>query len=360
MSFPVLLEPEVNGWMPKPYWVAYDESAIEDMGDSVDLNELVPEARAYANDHLGAVDDSIVCLWVDPQNDFCHRAGSLFVGGIDGNAGEADTWRYGSFITGNVHRIRRLITSTDEHEKESIDHGFRLMDADGNSPEPFTMVTNESLRNGEWMVRPEYGSKMQDYYLAYTEELERLRGHGIVIWPYHCIEETVGALITPFAKKCCEWWGAVRGLPVENLRKSNHRDIEFYSIFRPDVRSERFTSLAKDMVDRGDRLLASLLHEMNSGARVVFGGEAASHCVGWSVQDFIEYILEERDDYRSLLRKIVVLTDCTSPIVVRDEEGNVIPGSTTDYRQSTYEMFDRWSSLGVVLAESMTPIDEWK
>lgn len=353
-----LIAPTVEGWMPLPKWTREWDEAID--LTPVNLNVLVPQAQQFAKDHLGAIDDRLVCLWIDPQWDFCHQSGSLFVGGAGGVDGVYDTWRYGRFLCGNLHRVNWLITTEDTHDRESIEHGYRLMDREGNCPPAFTMITSDDLLSGVWRVRPEYGEGLQAYYIEYVTAMEKNRGHGLFIWPYHCIEQTVGAMIMPYAKSVCEWWGAVRGKQVIHYRKDEHRDVEFHSVFRPDVRDDRFIDSCRPMVAKGMLLMQTLVRALEARRYVVFGGEAASHCVGWSVDDFATFVAETHPGSSAeLLSRVVVLTDCTSAIVVRDENGVPIPGPTTDYRPATEQMFNRWRELGMILTESTVPVDVW-
>lgn len=353
-----LIEPPVKGWLPLPKWTREWDEAID--LTPVNLNVLVPKAELFAKEHLGETNDQLVILWIDPNWDFCHQSGSLFVGGAGGVDGVYDTWRYGRFACGNVHRIAAMYISEDDHERESIEHAYRLIDHDGNPPPAFTMVSSEDLKSGVWRVRPEYGEEMQAYYIEYVSAMEKNRGHGLQIWPYHCIEQTVGAMVMPYVKSVAEWWGAIRGRQAEHYRKDGHRDVEFHSIFRPDVRDNRFISSCMAMVEKGQRLLSTLVLALFEGKYVVIGGEAASHCVGWSVDDLIGYILTNYPNEASvLLSRIVIFTDCTSAIVVRDENGEPIPGPSTDYRPAVEEMYARWRKHGLILTKSTVPVDDW-
>ena len=270
---------------------------------------------------------------------------------------------WGRFVCGNLHQIARIIPTGDVHELLSIEHAYRLSDAEGNCPPAFTVVTSEDLRTGRWFVRPEYGETMRRHYAEVVAGLEIRRGYGLVIWPYHCIEETGGALMMPFAKSCCEWWGAVRGEGkyVEHFRKENHRDFTFHSVFRSDMPDTIALGSAGEMDRRAKALRQTLIGDLvGKGRYVAFLGEAASHCLGWSVDDFVdEELIEILTKANVPMSHLVVLTDCTAPIVVRDARGEIIPGPTTDYRPATELMFDRWRNLGMTLVDSTVPVDEW-
>ena len=63
---------------------------------------------------------------------------------------------------------------------------------------------------------------------------------------------------------------------------------------------------------------------------ILVAGEARSHCVAWTVADLLQEI-EARDG--SLARKVVLLDDCSSPVVV---QGVV---DFTDAAEAAYERF---------------------
>jgi nicotinamidase-related amidase len=80
---------------------------------------------------------------------------------------------------------------------------------------------------------------------------------------------------------------------------------------------------------------------------VIIAGQAKSHCVAWTIADLLTEI-QEKDP--SLAKKVYLLEDCTSPVVV--------PG-IVDYAQPADEAFKRFAAAGMHLVKSTQPLDSW-
>ena len=80
---------------------------------------------------------------------------------------------------------------------------------------------------------------------------------------------------------------------------------------------------------------------------VVIAGQAKSHCVAWTVHDLLDGI-RERDP--SLARKIYLLEDCTSPVVVSE---------VVDFTEAADEAFARFADAGMHLVNSTQPLTDW-
>ncbi len=80
---------------------------------------------------------------------------------------------------------------------------------------------------------------------------------------------------------------------------------------------------------------------------VVIAGQAKSHCVAWTIQDLLEDGLRRDGE---LARKVYLLEDCTSPVVV--------PG-VIDYTDQADAAFQRFAEAGMHLVRSTDPIDRW-
>jgi nicotinamidase-related amidase len=80
---------------------------------------------------------------------------------------------------------------------------------------------------------------------------------------------------------------------------------------------------------------------------VVIASQAKSHCVAWTIDDLLRGV-EERD--RRLARKVYLLEDCTSPVVV--------PGAI-DYTDEADAAFHRFAAAGMHVVRSTDPIAGW-
>ena len=80
---------------------------------------------------------------------------------------------------------------------------------------------------------------------------------------------------------------------------------------------------------------------------VIIAGQAKSHCVAWTIDDLLsDIILKDRN----LVRKIYLLEDCTSPVV--------IPGAI-DYTDQADASFRRYSDEGMHVVRSTDPLETW-
>ncbi|MGZ4913251.1 MAG: hypothetical protein ACXVI3_06465 [Halobacteriota archaeon] len=96
----------------------------------------------------------------------------------------------------------------------------------------------------------------------------------------------------------------------------------------------------------------ALLDTLFRSDSLLIGGEAASHCLAWSIKDLLTHILGADP---KLAQKVYILQDCTSPVVVRDPAGAVL----VDYTPQQAKAFDGSQKAGMHLVNSTDPIDTW-
>jgi nicotinamidase-related amidase len=80
---------------------------------------------------------------------------------------------------------------------------------------------------------------------------------------------------------------------------------------------------------------------------VSIAGQAKSHCVAWTIDDLLGEILAQ-DPH--LARKVYLLEDCTSPVVV--------PG-VVDFTAQADAAFQRFADAGMHLVRSDVPLVNW-
>jgi len=80
---------------------------------------------------------------------------------------------------------------------------------------------------------------------------------------------------------------------------------------------------------------------------IVIAGQAKSHCVAWTIDDLLTEILAQD---ASLAKKVYLLEDCTSPVVV--------PG-VIDYTDQADAAFKRFADAGMRVVNTATPIEDW-
>lgn len=237
------------------------------------------------------INDGIALLIIDPQNDFHPPDGSLAVPGA-----VEDSQRIASLIDSNMDSIGRIVVTLDSHHPMHIGHANFWVGQDDNTPSPFTQITAESIRAGEWRARD---NAVQAWALIYAEQLEAGGRFTIMIWPDHCLLGSTGHAVHPVLYSALSAWSTHRGRCVDWLLKGQNNLTEMYSALKAEVEipEDPTTSLNKPMID----MLAN-------HPKVVCCGEAKSHCVNFTVRDLLAAWPEGRAG------DIVVLGDCCSPV----------------------------------------------
>jgi nicotinamidase-related amidase len=101
---------------------------------------------------------------------------------------------------------------------------------------------------------------------------------------------------------------------------------------------------------RGRRIAAEntqLVETLLEYDAVVVAGQAKSHCLAWTIEDLLGDI-RERDP--ELARKVYLLEDCTSPVV--------IPGAV-DFTEEADRAFARFAEAGVHVVRSTDSVADW-
>ena len=131
-------------------------------------------------------------LGIDPQCDFAiangpgNEKGALVVAGA-----EADMNRFGQFIVKNQRRIDEINITLDSHQYIHIAHPSFWTNSKGEHPTPFTMISEDDVKNGVWRA---YNPKWQTTAQAYVTALKTNARYVLVIWPPHCLIGTWGHL----------------------------------------------------------------------------------------------------------------------------------------------------------------------
>lgn len=230
-------------------------------------------------------------VMVDPQNDFCDPAGSLFVPGAD-----EDMKRLAQHIRENGREYTDVIISMDCHDKVAIFHPKYWVDEEGNHPSPFTLISRKDLDAGRWTP----ASRYNDAYTKRTFDLmERRSEFDIMIWPEHCIVSTWGALICAPIMKAIDEWRDMTGRSVRYVFKGESPYHEEFSIFD-----------GPDGACLSDRATEDMVARLTLCETVDFAGEALSHCVLESIKSYVKLVGQKMIEKHT----VTLLTDCTSPV----------------------------------------------
>jgi nicotinamidase-related amidase len=256
------------------------------------MAKLRGEKKATATPASKVKSNKLVLLIIDPQNDF-HPGGSLGVpGAIE------DSQRTADFIEKHISEIDEIYVSLDTHHKLHIAHGPFWKNAEGESPAPFTQITNKEICDGVWMPRLE---KHLEWCKHYTSALEAKGRYTLIIWPEHCIIGTNGHNVFPALNDSLQKWSQTNMKTINYSRKGEECLTEMYSAISAEI------PLPTDPVN----FKADLYKGCVDTEKLVVCGQALSHCVNFTVRDIHARVVETGDLQAS---DMYLLADASSPV----------------------------------------------
>lgn len=318
---------------------------------NIPYQERAGQARAWARENRispAGEDPYRICLVaVDVQNTFCIPGFELYVGGRSGTGAIDDNRRLCEFIYRHLGLITQICPTMDTHQLMQIFHPIFLVDEKGDHPAPFTLVSEEDLRIGRWNFNPllsqslgidtEYG---QNHLRSYARNLRESGKYDLTIWPYHAMLGGIGHALVASVEETVFFHSVARySQPVFEIKGRNPL-TEHYSVLGPEV----LEGPNRESIAQRDVQFIDLLLHFDA---VIIAGQAKSHCVAWTIADLLEDI-RAKDD--RLARKVYLLEDCTSPVV--------IPGAV-DYTEQADAAFKRFADAGMHVVRSTDPIDRW-
>ena len=280
-----------------------------------------------------ATDRPRICLMlIDVQNTFCLPDFELFVGGRSGTGAIDDNVRICEFIYRNLSRITEIDATMDTHTAMQIFHPVFWIDNAGTHPTPFTNITSNDVKNGKWNVNPaivhsigvggENYQALQQHALHYVQRLQTDGKYPLTIWPYHAMLGGLGHALVPAIEEACFFHNMARNSQTGIELKGGNPLTENYSVLRPEVLDGLD---GRPIAKKNTRFMKKLL----GFDRIVIAGQAKSHCVAWTIDDLLTEILEQDPQ---LAKKVYLLEDCTSPVVV--------PG-VVDFTDAAFKRFAR-------------------
>jgi nicotinamidase-related amidase len=310
--------------------IPYEERAIQ-ARDWARLHKLEPASADATKTWL---------MLIDVQNTFCIPEFELYVGGRSGRGAVEDNVRLSEFIYRNLGNITQITATMDTHLTMQVFHAIFFVDKDGNHPAPYTDIHASELREGAWKfnpalasqfdVAPEYGQQMMVHY---AEELEKKGKYALTVWPYHAMLGGVGHALVSSIGEALFFHSMARLAQTDIVIKGDTTFTESYSVIGPEV----LTGPMDEPLGVHDQRFIQQLQEVD---RLIIAGQAKSHCVNWTVSDLL-------DDIRSvdpaLAKKIYLLEDCTSPVVV--------PG-VVDHTDAANAAYERFAAAGMHIVKS--------
>ncbi len=314
----------------------------------VDYEARAQEARSWASRYAippAARDEfRIAIVLIDVQNTFCLPDFELFVAGRSGNGAVEDNIRLCRYIYQNLHHITHIAATMDTHLPMQIFHAPFWVDAEGNHPAPFTMISREDVEQGRWRFNPALAdvlgltpAQAERYVRHYVETLAARGKYQHTVWPFHAMLGGVGHALVPAIEEAIFFHSIARYAQPEFILKGQHPLTEHYSAFAPEVNTDPD---GNQLVPPNERLVEIVL-EYDA---VVITGQAKSHCVAWTVEDLLKALAERGK--ADLASKIYLLEDTTSPVVV--------PGA--DFTEAADEAYARFAELGAHRITTATPL----
>ncbi|HEX6203876.1 MAG TPA: isochorismatase [Thermoanaerobaculia bacterium] len=323
----------------------------------VDYAALASAAARWAEEQRippAAGDQPRVCLLlIDLQNTFCLPDHELFVAGRSGTGAVDDNRRLCAFVYRNLGAITAIRATLDTHTAYQIFHPAFWIDGDGRHPEPLTAISVADVASGRWRVDPRVAphldapaaGELDAYALHYVESLAAAGKYELMIWPYHAMLGGIGHALVSAVHEAMFFHSIARSSPGHHEVKGGRALTEHYSALGPEVTHDhRGRRIAGEGEGGGSQ---GLLHALLDYDRVVVAGQAKSHCLAWTIEDLLGG-LRRRDP--ALARKVYLLEDCTSPVVV--------PG-VVDFTEPADAAFARFAAAGMHVVRSTDPIASW-
>ena len=324
-------------------------------GDRVNQVYRVPyqqraaEAAAWAKKyHLqpAAKDKKKVgLLLIDVQNTFCLPDFELFVGGRSRMGAVEDNIRLCEFIYRHLGSITEIIPTMDSHTAIQIFHPIFWVNDLGEHPAPATTITLEALQQGVWQVNPQIVasldsqavSSLEDYALHYVKKLSNDGKYPLTIWPYHSMLGGIGHALVSAVEEAVFFHSIARQSQTHFELKGSNPLTENYSVLSPEVLDNRE---GISIAGKNTKLITKLL----DFDALYIAGQAKSHCVAWTVDNLLTEI---KNIDSTLTKKIYLLEDCTSPVV--------IPG-VVDFSDRAEATFNKFALAGMNIVQSRESI----
>ena len=308
--------------------------------------ERAAEAKKWAEQYSiqpATSDKNQICLLIiDAQNTFCLPEFELFVGGRSGSGAVDDNLRLCEFIYRNLNAITTIAPTMDTHTAMQIFHPIFWINEAGEHPLPAaTSISLEDVQQGIWKVNPAVAhsiangnySALQKHALHYVQTLSEDGKYPLIIWPYHSMLGGIGHALVSAVEEAIFFHSIARNSQALFEIKGGNPLTENYSVLRPEVlEGPEGNSIAQKNASFIDRLLGF--------DAIIIAGQAKSHCVAWTIDDLLTEILALD---RKLAKKVYLLEDCSSPVVV--------PG-VVDFTEQADAAFQRFAAAGMNVVKS--------
>lgn len=242
---------------------------------------------------------NVQLVGIDMQKDFCDPNGALYVKGA-----EEDTKRLAGMILRLIDKFDDIHFTFDSHQKVDISHPIWWKDSQGNSPDPFTIITAADVRSGKWTTRQPSAYARS---LKYLEDLEARNRYPHCIWPYHCLVGSEGHSLMPELSDALLQWQEKRFAMVDFVTKGVNPWTEHFSAIVAEVPDPDDPSTQPNM---------GFVTTLETADIIGFAGEALSHCVANTGDDLVKYFSDPK-----YVQKIHLITDASSSVTGFEQLG---------------------------------------
>lgn len=241
---------------------------------------------------------------VDMQNDFMdfvrediYPEKGRTVGALPVPGAAKDAKRVAKFIRDNGSKLDEINLTHDCHDLH-IATPIMWIDKDGNHPVVFTGISYDDVKSGKWRINSPL-EKHQKIGLEYLKDLQDEGRYVLTIWPPHCQIGTVGVSIQEDVIAAAIEWRDKYVATLEHVTKGSNPWTEHYSGMK---------AAKVDPSDSSTALNKRFIQKLQIFDNIYFCGEALNFCVRETMLDII------REFDPDNVKKIILLTDCTSPI----------------------------------------------
>jgi len=224
-------------------------------------------------------------LIIDCQNDFVLKDGALSVSGA-----YEDAQRLAKFINEYGHNISDIYCTLDSHHFLDIAHPAWWIDANGNHPKIYTIISEDDIKNGKWRTSNPAAQKRSAEYVS---KLAQNKRYPLCVWPPHCLIGTSGHNVEKNVSDALLNWSKTKKRNVLFVTKGSNPWTEHYSAIKADV---------PDPTDPTTMLNTRFINILKNADVIFISGQALSHCVRSTILDVCDKFDDESVKKFHLLR----------------------------------------------------------
>ena len=231
-----------------------------------------------------------------------------------------DATMLATFISHQQSRINNIVVTLDSHHEYDIAHSVYWQNKQGEHPTPFTLISHQDIVDGIWQPT---NQELLSHVLKYTQSLEKTGKYSLIIWPIHCVIDSVGHAIVAPIQAAINAWETHTTIQHHIISKGENPHTEHYGgceaeyPFQDDVKTQ-FDPQLLELVKNSDQVFVS--------------GQALSHCVASTVEQIVEKL--SSDD----INKLTILIDTTSPVA--------------GFEQQAKNFIEKMAALGVNITKT--------